>query len=782
MQYGRILGTLRSRVGQPNSFVAAYILWKFGLPGVADYVDLVGADDVPYEAWPAAWKPLSAAIKRFGAPREAKAEAAALAEAETLVGYGFGAVDWHAEREHRTDPESMCAKFPAGDVAAALLQLYSEAVDINKLNRFSREQFWARRWFWLAGGSEAGSKLQLGSGAFRSDYKGLGGRTYRHTHRSAGEERSLAYLEALLEREPAVHAAASEKVNERGKVRALYAGDPASYYVTAAALMPLEDAWDHDQAIIVPGSAAELHLIAQRRAALKDGVGMMYDYSDFNVMHTLESLSACFSAAKPLASRLGPEWAACLEWSAKSALNQTATLPTHVTFRTKNGLFSGWRATTWCNTVLNWAYVTCAVEGALKASGARLLHRQHVGDDVFSVADSWTSAVAVYDALQNAGCTAQASKVLFSESAAEFLRVRYDDRGVRGYPARVICGLVGGDPNASEATTPYERIGNIADAAARATARGVDTQLAWHLFKVLSDYWGAAIDPATGEVVPPPESVLHVPRQGGGAGVFWDGLLAAKWVHTHLPARPNTLSRPVAAAGVPSRATDDAVRLVTQTLPVEWISRLSGFRDALVNASYTRPLGKFLAKVDAPRVHAELAGWYRECAKVRPASRPSASRSAPVGDRGHVLADVARALAGDEPARPRIYGAVAKIPGAAMALSDRMWHTAAGVRAVLSAARPRLVHDFDMLTARIGGEAAACEAWGGATSGYCGIERCSPLVRDYASLVRSTRRVARLIAAPPPYCRDDAVGEYIFADGVRKTSMAELPLIGIVCA
>ncbi|GFM95164.1 RNA-dependent RNA polymerase [viral metagenome] len=503
--------TLIARAGEPNPFVAGYLLWRYAMPDVHEFLSQTSADYVPYDYWPKAWKPVTAAVKKFGAPLGYEDRASSLAEAETLVGYGFGGVDWDEEKARRCD-EALVTTFRDCDVHEALAELYRDALAKQPSQSVDIDALWESRWFWIATGSEAGASARYDPQAFTQAYRQLGGRLVRHTHRSAAEARSADFLRRQLAREPKITAAASAKVNERGKVRALYAGDPASYYVTAAALARAEDYWQHDEAILAPGAAAELHAIVQRREALRGNMGMMYDYDDFNIMHKHEHMDATFSALAEAMPHAGREHNECCLWVAEALLNQHVKWPDGETTKVRNGLFSGWRATTWDNTTLNWSYVTIAMKKAKEWGGRGLVKRAHVGDDVFAVAPDWLSAVLLYDALQISNARAQSSKVLFSDTAAEFLRVRYDEAGVHGYAARTICGLVGGDPTAAEAVSPFGRISAIADTVARCTARGMRADIAEKLASRLIRYWGAEREAGTGMLVPPPPQVIHAPR------------------------------------------------------------------------------------------------------------------------------------------------------------------------------------------------------------------------------------------------------------------------------
>nr|UCD53716.1 MAG: RNA-dependent RNA polymerase [Totiviridae sp.] len=776
-----IVRTLEARIGQPNAFVAAYLLWRFAVPGVYECTEPFGVDDIPYEAWPAAWKPVSVAVKKYGAPPGVNIHVSALAEAETLVGYGFGDVDWEEERRRRVTP-SLATTFRTGEIRNAIARLYFEALHDAKGGSFDLKDFWRRRWFWLAAGSEAGATDKFTPECFRDSFRTLAGRIVRHTHRSAAESRGAEYLLQLLDSLPSITATASAKVNERGKVRALYAGDPRSYYITAAALDPAEADWTHPEAILQPGAPDELHAVADRRTALEAGVGMMYDFDDFNIMHQHEHLAVVFEELARAPPGRGPAHRMCCAWVATAARLQKVVWPDGRLTRVTNGLFSGWRATTWANTILNWAYFTCAVARVRKIMEVNLLARRHVGDDVFSVVDSWLGAVTLSDALQEANARGQPNKIMFSERVAEFLRVRYDETGVHGYVARALCGLIGGDPTAAAVAAPLERISAIADTTARCVARGLDSKVGEALMLRLSRYWGAA-RPTDAPVIPPPDAVIYCRRDANGAGVFWDGRNSAKYAHCVLPRPPGGPGAVVDTRRIPTMATDDAVAIVRASMPSAWHDELSRVRQTFADASYARPLGAGIAEASATRHHEELARWYELCqnsATVLPPIRLHEDTLSKDAD--DLEAEINRALEHEPPKRSRLTGAVSRIPGVAVALSARVWHTPAGVKAILQAMRPALVAEFGKQAALIGPELAARLAWGELGTPYCGHAGVSPMLRDYAALVRNTIRARHGCGPRYGWAGCSAEAEYRYAAALHSCRNRIFARVGVVHA
>lgn len=194
----------------------------------------------------------------------------------------------------------------------------------------------------------------------------------------------------------------------------------------------------------------------------------MIDYADFNKQHTLEAQSIVFES---LANRYRDvnanlDLIRSAEWCAKALLNQWCLFPQDDrSVKITQGLFSGGRATSFLNTILNVAYYKVA---EVQAEKQLLLvpinlYRVHQGDDVWISNDSRLWATAVYNMMRNMGFEFQPSKQLFDDRRGEYLRVLYTEKGTRGYLGRATVGLLIRPLQSASYLSPQEKAASLND-------------------------------------------------------------------------------------------------------------------------------------------------------------------------------------------------------------------------------------------------------------------------------------------------------------------------------
>jgi len=229
----------------------------------------------------------------------------------------------------------------------------------------------------------------------------------------------------------------------------------------------------------------------RRLCRLRGNVGLMWDYSDFNINHTHKAMLSLYDAGLSAIqsrgrSRHGESYRhecirdaqACYRWLAESRVRT-------VLEDTESGLIalamrsmqSGERMTSFQNTTLNRAY-TIVHGWWTRAHLGRVLilgESYHQGDDIYALAKNVCDGVLaciVYNLLGYAGA---AHKVLCDyRGRAEFLRLHYDLQEVRiaGYPIRGGMGLVNGEFFRDSASDPVARAGSFIDQFNKVQRRG----------------------------------------------------------------------------------------------------------------------------------------------------------------------------------------------------------------------------------------------------------------------------------------------------------------------
>jgi hypothetical protein len=350
-----------------------------------------------------------------------------LFEPEVLANRAVGQVDWEGEKLNRSRP-NLASITPE--------EVYEEAVNIFRRADTSSEraktltwkQFWKARWQWSAAGS------------IHSQYE--------EDMELVPQERELKNkfitllkmkdvdLEYLLARKPQIYAYSSVKY-EWGKQRAIYGTDLTSYILAHFVFYNCENTLSAE--FPVGKKARPAYVNARVQATMEDKVPFCLDFEDFNSQHSLEAMQSVMKAFRDVWDRkLSDEQKRALAWSIES-LNDTwvqDSCGTKTTYKVNGTLMSGWRLTTFVNSVLNRIYTRKLF------LGEKLKYRSvHNGDDVLIGCDNFAmAAVAVRQGLRE-NIRLQRGKCAFG-GLAEFLRVDHV-RGESGqYLTRNIATLV----------------------------------------------------------------------------------------------------------------------------------------------------------------------------------------------------------------------------------------------------------------------------------------------------------------------------------------------------
>jgi hypothetical protein len=290
----------------------------------------------------------------------------------------------------------------------------------------------------------------------------------------------------------------------------------------------------------------------RRLKLLKNQVGCMWDYADFNINHTFEGMRLLYETlTAALLKRI--------DWKNTPANTQEAyndikrisswvvqaRMSTYVQdndsgniMKLARSLQSGERGTSFTNTLRS-----NIDHGIVNRTAASMFGRpltftpgDKTGDDVFLVTRSMRDAILLCALFNLCGFAGQVYKVLVSYpqlggARGEFVRYGYDasSGAVRGYPIRALSGFVHGEFFHDPIHSPAERGAAILEQYAKLTRRGV------HLPKtILENYLARATqlvytkDGKKHRVNVPLELIL-TPAALGGVGISYNpsGLLSA---------------------------------------------------------------------------------------------------------------------------------------------------------------------------------------------------------------------------------------------------------------
>lgn len=287
-----------------------------------------------------------------------------------------------------------------------------------------KDEYWSRRWLYTKAGSHARriEDIKLGG---RID---LPERPTRREFAENVEENMVAFGP------PAVHAGQSEKL-ENGATRAIYSGDSVSYFTFDYLLRPIEAVWSNSSCLLDPGAHVQSQFYSGLAANMD--VNLMIDFEDYNSQHTKEAMKvvieeACAGAPQDI-----------VDWALASVDNEivywTSNAGERLSARTVGSLFSGHRATTFINTVLNSAYIRFV------CNQRQLNVRSfHAGDDVY-LSGSPNEVGYVLERVLDSNVRVNKSKQGVGTLVGEFLRVAFTEKGAGGYLARAISSVVSGN-------------------------------------------------------------------------------------------------------------------------------------------------------------------------------------------------------------------------------------------------------------------------------------------------------------------------------------------------
>jgi hypothetical protein len=350
-----------------------------------------------------------------------------LFEIDVLVNRVTMDVDWQAERDNRTTPV-------LADISYE--QAYNGAMNIfctdDGSGRAPRamawRKFWRNRWQWSAAGSI------FTNNATDKRYV-LSEREFKNKFVTLNVMPDLPF-EHFAGRPAKLDARASVKY-EWGKVRAIYGCDLTSYIMSAFAFDGCEDSLP---GMFPVGRKANAKYVGSRVAGLLEGnLPFTLDFEDFNSQHSIPAMQGVLNAwLDKHQSTLTSDQLTAGKWTVDSLKHATIynNLPGHQgTYKAKGTLFSGWRLTSFVNTVLNKIY-----SDMLLSDGGRSTSL-HNGDDVLIGTRNFKTAVGAIRRAQDLNIRLQPTKTAFG-SIAEFLRVDHASQDGGQYATRSIATLV----------------------------------------------------------------------------------------------------------------------------------------------------------------------------------------------------------------------------------------------------------------------------------------------------------------------------------------------------
>nr|QED42935.1 putative RdRp [Phakopsora totivirus E] len=389
-------------------------------------------------------------------------------ELEVLANRGMGSVDWDAEKENRVNPN--LADFDADKVYETALNLFARVDSLGgKPKHLKWNDYWDNRWQWAP------------TGAFHSQYSDddkfkAKDRLLRNKLDALNRMGDYSF-EHFLSREPQIRAWSSTKY-EWTKMRAIYGVDITNFIITGFAMGDCENVLSHMFPIGESATVAKVSSTVSE--VLRNGVPFCFDFEDFNSQHSNSSMRAVLQAyLVQYSTRLSEEQKRAMVWIIQSIDDVMIKQPDGTWYQTTGTLLSGWRLTTFLNTVLNKIYIQLMTE-KIKVS-------THNGDDVLAAVTKFSDVQNLMAGAKRHNVRFQSQKCFLS-SIAEFLRVDHAVNTGGQYLSRAVSTLVHGPTEMALPNNVLDIVKATHTRINEVIERGGEKEVVNNLFMVMMQY------------------------------------------------------------------------------------------------------------------------------------------------------------------------------------------------------------------------------------------------------------------------------------------------------
>lgn len=346
-------------------------------------------------------------------------------ELEVLVNRGIGKVDWKQERKNRTEP--VLAEFEEQDIYNTTVELFRKINRLGgKVQKSRWESHWKKRWQWAPTGAYHSQYKE--DDQYKAESQDLKNKLYSFCRMP-----NLSF-EHFNSRKPSIVAWPSTKY-EWGKQRAIYGVDITNFIMSSFGMAGCEN---YLETVFPIGSTAQEKYVQNSvKETLRNGVPFCFDYEDFNSQHSVGSMKAVLLAYRDVNKNdLTQEQVRSIDWLIESLEDCVVIEGENKTYKVKGTLLSGWRITTFMNTVLNYVYL----KSSSNVGGSVSLHN---GDDVLAAVKDIRMVQNIQKGARRHNLRFQSSKC-FLGAIAEFLRVDHKKGDGTQYLARGVSTLVHG--------------------------------------------------------------------------------------------------------------------------------------------------------------------------------------------------------------------------------------------------------------------------------------------------------------------------------------------------
>jgi len=301
---------------------------------------------------------------------------------------------------------------------------------------------------------------------------------------------------------------------EAGKERALLPGTLLHYIVFSYILYFAERQEQVGSVRLNIGSDDRIEFV---EAKMFEGLShLLYDWSNFNTQHGPDEMAAVINKLGEVIEA-SADYAAFVAAIAESMYHMWVRDDEGVKHKVDKGLYSGWRGTTWINSVLNFVYLNIGLRCMDRIYRQdSIVYVDHGGDDVDIAMETTVDCVRLLTVMKRMGNVANMIKQMVDKKS-EFYRNTIDRTGIYASPTRALANFISGNWEGMGSTTIREKVGALMDQIAKLRRRGVDPDFCntatiasiMHWCRVKTeDKWTSLS-----------EYVIHAPVEQNGLGV-----------------------------------------------------------------------------------------------------------------------------------------------------------------------------------------------------------------------------------------------------------------------
>jgi hypothetical protein len=270
---------------------------------------------------------------------------------------------------------------------------------------------------------------------------------------------------------------------------------------------------------------------------------LLFDWANFNAYHSTNEMSEVIRRLGAVVK--GPEHYADFCWViADQMYNMKFLDPEGNMHDLGRGLYSGWRGTTFINTVLNFVYVRCAEESFIRIwKYEPFVYVDGGGDDLDTGLMRHNTGYRMLEVMERMNFKGKKIKQMI-DTKSEFFRNTIRLEGCFASPTRALAMFVNGKWEGSGDVPVNQRIGGILDQIAKIVRRGMDKQFGNTLAVLCLSHWCKVNK--EGEWLDIPPEIVHGQLEQNGLGV--PDIAGNVWILSETVPDPNM---PEAVGSVP---------------------------------------------------------------------------------------------------------------------------------------------------------------------------------------------------------------------------------------